>query len=191
MIPLSPLLTSPDAPELFEIGGNNAMKVFGIVITLPPPDSDTYKNYFKCNNFCIFRILCTEALREYDIDPKEISCMAADCWNRSSKDFKAFFTEYSKAIFNVRKSKVIRIKDPYVYNAGTTKRKPRAQNRKKPSKTEIQSKEAIKELYVGQEDITMQRCQDEINNFEIIRSPQVEFSSFPAYSYYTNDVKTG
>lgn len=191
MNPFSLLFTSLEPPEVYENEGNNIMRVFGIVISLPPPDSEVYRNYLKCNNFCLFRRSCTEALRGYEIDPKEISRMASACWDLASKDFKTFFTKYSKAIFKGRKSKVIKIKDPYVYNAECSKRrKPRGPNRKKPSKMEIRSKEAIRELSVGQEAIMSQRYQDEIINFEIIDSSPAELSS-SSYPHYINNAKRG
>jgi hypothetical protein len=184
-----PFFSSVDPPEVFEINGIKFMKILGIVISLPPPDSDVYKDYLKCNNFCLFRVSCTEALKDYGIDPKEISRLAAACWSVASKDFKSFFTEYSRAIFGDSKPKVIKIRN-YVHNAERNKRKSRGPNKKKPSKTEILTKEAIEELSVGQENIMGKCYQDEIDNFEIVGTSATS-NELPSssYSWYINDAK--
>lgn len=180
--------SSVQPPEVFEANGIKYMRVFGIVITLPPPESDVYKEYLKCNSFCIFRKSCTEAFKEYEIDPKEISRIAADFWRVADKEFKTFFEKYANAILKNRKSKVIKIKDPYVYNAERiTKR--RGPNKKKPSKKELRSKEKIDELSVGQEAFMSKRYQEEIDNFEPIdTSPQPELHS-SSYSFYFNETR--
>ncbi|CAB4389823.1 unnamed protein product [Rhizophagus irregularis] len=183
-------LSSVQPPEVYEINGIKFMKILGIVISLPPPESEVYKEYLKCNNFCLFRKSCTEALKGYDIDPKEISRIAADCWEVADKNFKTFFTKYANAIFKDRKTQVIKIKNPYVYNAERiTKRRTRKPNKKKPSKMEIRSKEAIDELSVGQESLMSKRYQEDISNFEIIdTSPPSELPS-SSYSSYINEAK--
>src|SRR5438477_11652449 len=68
--PLVSLCTSSEPPILIEVDGTKHMKILGVIISLPPPDSEVYKEYLKCNNFCLFRRSCTAALKEFDIDPK-------------------------------------------------------------------------------------------------------------------------
>ncbi|CAB5197496.1 unnamed protein product [Rhizophagus irregularis] len=56
--------SSVQPPEVYEVNGIKFMRILGIVITLPPPESEVYKEYLKCNNFAYFENHAPKRLKD-------------------------------------------------------------------------------------------------------------------------------
>lgn len=99
-----------NSPTLSIINGQYFLSIpqYGLYdYALPPVNSLRYRNFLRCNSFIMFRRHLLWAL---GTNTSNTSKMAKNSWSTSSNEFKEFYREYTKNVFNARINRDIVIK---------------------------------------------------------------------------------